>query len=131
MATGAGKRFGVDIYAPALHVVERTEGRRSDRGPVRTRELPVAGFNRIRTQTNEQFVVARRFSLRLRGINRILGRELPYGFLPAGVSFTTDFVPLRLATETTENALLNVYCVRGPFSFANEDCYHTYQIYAR
>lgn len=64
-------------------------------------------------------------------MDRILGREVPYGFLPAGVPYRSAFEPLQLAVDPPETVLLNIYCVKGEPSLDNRHCFHAYQVYAR
>lgn len=130
LAAATGEPFNVDLADPIL-VRDRPSSQRRDRVIVGTRELPVSAFLKLRKKLDEVFLEPRRKSWRLYGLNRLLGREIPYGFLPVGVPYTSGFVPLDLETDPPEKVLLNLYCTQGEIRLDNLDCYHSYIMFAR
>ena len=132
LPTEASKSFNVELFTPSF-LVDLESGELESRRwvTVGTRKLPASAFHELRQQINEQVMRSRRFSTKMYGLYRLLGKEIPYGYLPAGVSYVSGFVPLTLPNTPSEQVLLNVYCISGQISLDNPDCYHSYQIYAK
>lgn len=95
------------------------------------RLVDVSAFVKLRREIDAAFLGARERSWELYGVKKLLKKTVPYGFLPAGVPYTSGFAKLKLDKESPETVLLNIYCTAGELSLENTDCYHSYQVYMK
>lgn len=116
-----------------IHLLPARSAGGADAGGVRIgdRVVSVAPFLKLRDEINRRYLAARNRSLRLYGLNRLLGKEAPYGTLPPGVTYYSGFEKLTLPATPPEPVYLNVFCLSEPITIDNPDCYHSYQFFAR